>query len=138
MGDDDRASDQLLAAGHPLAEDRPVVGQELEVEGGHPDAGVAVADRRLADVAQPPAEGEVGALDGVHQRRAVDGLGDDVGERGVAFELGQPEGRPEAADDRVDEVGEDVLRVIELDPGEIAGVAGDVGDDETGGFGRAG
>ena len=74
MGHDDRAPDQLLAAGDPLAEDRPVVGQELEVERGHPDAGVAVAHRRLADVAQPAPEREIGPLDRVHQRRAVDGL----------------------------------------------------------------
>ena len=53
----------------------------------------------------------------------------------VALELGQPERRTEGADDRVDQVGQDVLGVVELDTGEIARVAGDVGDDEAGGFG---
>ena len=38
--------------------------------------------------------------------------------------------------DRVHEVGQDVLGVVELDAGEIARVAGDVGDHEAGGLGR--
>ena len=56
------------------------------------------------------------------------------GEGRVAFELGQPEVRPERRDDGADEVGQDVLRVVELDVGEVAGVAGDVGDQEAGGL----
>ena len=111
-----------------------VVDDELEVEVGDPAARVALARRRLADVAPPPAEAEVAALDGVEQHRAVDRLGRHPGERGVAFELGQPEVRPERRHDRADEVGQDVLRVIELDVGEVAGVAGDVRDQEAGGL----
>ena len=63
MGHDHRASDKLLPPGDALAEDRPVVGEELEVEVRHPHTGVAVAGRRLADVPQPAAEREVGPLD---------------------------------------------------------------------------
>ena len=96
------------------------------------DARVALTRRRLADVAPPSPEAEVAAFDGVEQHRAVDRLGGHEGERGVALELGQPEVRPKRRDDRADEVGEDVLRVVELDVGEVARVAGDVGDQEAG------
>src|SRR4051812_3184556 len=105
---------------------------ELEVEIRDPDAGVAIARRRLADVAPPPPESEVAALDRVEQHRAVDRLRRHEGEGGVAFELGETEVRSERRDDRADEVRQDVLRVIELDVGEIPRVAGDVGDQETG------
>ena len=130
--------------GLPTSSSRPAIrwrrivpwwARNLRSRRGHPHARIAVADRRLADVAQPATEREVRPLDGVHQRRPVDGLGDREGERRVALELGQAERRAEAPDDRVDEVGEDVLRVVELDTGEIRRVAGDVGDDETGWFG---
>src|SRR4029077_15536998 len=59
-----------------------------------------------------------------------------VCERRVALELRQPEGRPKRSHDGIHEVGQDVLRVIELDAGEVARVAGDIGDHEAGGFGR--
>jgi hypothetical protein len=53
-------------------------------------------------------------------------------ERGVALELGEPEAGSQRADDRVHEVCENVLRVIELDAREVARVPRDVGDQETG------
>ena len=53
-------------------------------------------------------------------------------ERRVALQLGQPEVRPERRDDGADQVGQDVLGVVELDIGEVAGVPGDVGDQEAG------
>ena len=70
-----------------------VVDDELEVEVRDPDARVALARRRLADVAAAPAEPEVAALDGVEEHRPVDRLDRREGERGVALELGQPEAR---------------------------------------------
>jgi hypothetical protein len=83
----------------------------------------------------PPAECEIRALDRVLQMRAVELRRDEIDEGCVPFELRQLERRAERADDRIDQVGQDVLGVIELDPGEITGVAGDVGHDETCGFG---
>jgi hypothetical protein len=44
------------------------------------------------------------------------------------------ERRTQRADDRVHEIGEYILRVVEFDAGKIAGIAGDVGDQETGAF----
>ena len=41
----------------------------------------------------------------------------------------------EGGDHGADEVGEDVLGVVELDVGEVARVAGDVGDEERRGLG---
>ena len=61
-------------------------------------------------------------------------VGDDVGEGRVALEFGQPEGRPEGADDRVRQVGQDVLRVVEFDAREVTRVAADVGEDEARGL----
>ena len=120
MDDDHVRPEQLLAPGDLLLDRDAVVDDELEVEVGDPDARVALARRRLADVAATPAEAEVAALDRVEQHRPVDRLGGHVRERGVALELGQPEVGPERGDDRADQVGQDVLRVVELDVGEVA------------------
>ncbi len=56
------------------------------------------------------------------------------GEGGIALQFGQPEVGPERRDDGADEVREDVLGVVQLDVGEVARVAGDVGDQEAGGL----
>ena len=135
MDDDDVAPDELLGRCDPLADDLPVVRDELEVELRDEDARVALASRCLADVAQPALEREVAALDRVLQERPIDALGDRVDEGRVAFELGEAEHRPDVRDHRAHQVGQDVLGMVELRSGEKAGVAGDVGDDETGGLG---
>jgi len=134
VDDDHVGAHQLISTGHPLVERRAVMGDELEVQVGDPDAGVALAGRRLADVAAAPTEAEVAALDRVEQERPVHLLGRRVGERRVALELRQPEARAEGCHDRADEVGQDVLGVVELDAGEVARVAGDVGDQEARGL----
>ena len=113
---------------------RAVVDDELEVEIGDPDAGVALARGRLADVAAAAAEPEVAALDRVEEHRPVDPLGRHERECGIALELGQPEVRPERSDDGTDQVREDVLCVVQLDVGEVACVSGDVRDQEAGGL----
>ena len=127
--------EQLLSPGDLLADRGPVVDDELEVEVGDPGAGVALAGCRLADVTAAPAKAEVAALDRVEEHRPVDLLGGHEGERGVTLELGQPEVRPERRDDGADQVRQDVLRVVQLDIGEVARVAGDVGDQEAGRLG---
>jgi hypothetical protein len=135
MGHDDVAAGELIAGCDPLPRDDAVMGDELEVEVRHEDAGVALAGGRLADVAQAPSEPEVAALDRVLELAPVDDIGERKHERGVAFELREAERRPQPGDDRPDQVGEDVLGVVELRAGEVAGVAGNVGDDEAGGLG---
>lgn len=57
-------------------------------------------------------------------------------EGGVAFELGQSEAGLEGGDDHTQEIREDVVGMLQLDIGEIAGVAGDVGDEEASGLCR--
>ena len=135
VDDDHVRAQQLLAAGDLLVDRRAVMDDELEVEVGDPDAGVAWTRRRLADVAPAAPEAEVAALDRVEEHRSVELLGGHERERRVAFELGQPEVRPQRGDDGADEVGQDVLRVVELDAGEVPGVPGDVGDEEADGLG---
>src|SRR5207237_3105276 len=91
--------------------------------------------RCLLDVAQTLTEGEVGRLDGVLEKRSVNLVVERVEEGRVALELREPERRAQAPHHRVHHVRDDVVCVVELDAGEKAGVAGDVGDHETGGFG---
>jgi hypothetical protein len=125
---------ELLAPGHSLPDHEPMVDDRLEVERRDTDARITLAVRRLADVSKASPERDVGRLDRVLEDRAVRGCRDQVAERGVALELGQPERGPNGTDDRVDQVGEDVLGVVELDAGEIAGVAGDIGDEQERGL----
>ena len=132
---DDVAAGEFVAARHLLLDELAVVADEFEVEILHPAAGVARAGGRLADVAKTLPEGEIRRLHGVLQHRAVDLVGDRVEEGRVALELGEPERRPQPPHHGVHHVGDDVLRMLELDPGEKAGVAGDVRDHETSGFG---
>ena len=128
VGDDDVGPHQLLTAGDLLAQDRAMVDDELQVEVRDVHARVAFARGRLTHVAASPPEAKVAALDRVEQKRTVDLLSDREHERGVAFELGQPESGPQRGDDRSHQVCEDLLGVIELDAGEVARVARDVGD----------
>ena len=132
MDDDHVGSQELLATGHPLADRLSVVHHELEVEIGDPGAGIAPAGCRLLDVSAAATEPEIAAFDRVEEHRPIDSLGRHEREGGIALELGKPEIGPERRDDRADEVREDVLGVAQLDVGEIAGVPGDVGDQETG------
>ena len=91
MDEDDIGSEQLLVAGDTLAQDRAVVGDELQVEVGDAHASIAIARRRLAHIAASPSEAEVAALDRVEEQRPVQLFRDREHERGVALELGQPE-----------------------------------------------
>ena len=131
MRNDHVRTQQLLASRDLLVHRDPVVDDELQVQIRDLDAGIALARGRLADVATTPAEAEVAALDRVEQHRPVDGLSIHRGECGVTLELGQAEVGPQRGHDRADQVRQDVLRVIQLDIGQIAGVAGNVGDEEA-------
>ena len=123
---------ELLTAGDLLHDGGAVVDDELEVEVRDPDASVALARGGLADVAAPPAKPEVAALDRVEEHRPVDLLSRREHERSIALKLGQPEVGPQRGDDHADEVREDVLRVVQLNVGEVAGISGDIGDQEAG------
>jgi hypothetical protein len=135
MDEDDIAPDELFHPGHLLAGHAPVMGDELQVERGDPDAGVALARRCLADVADAALEGEVAMLDDIAQFGPIDRRRWQPHECGVTLELREVERGTQGTDDGVDEVGEDVLCVIELHAGKVAAVARDVSDDETGRFG---
>jgi hypothetical protein len=132
VDEDDVAAEELVEVGHPLPCDQAVVDDDLQVEARQEHAGVALAARRLADVAEPGLEGEVDALDGVLEGRAVDLERARPGERRVALELRERERRADRAGERADEVGDDVGRMVELDAREVRRLARDIGDDETG------
>ena len=120
MDDDDVRTQQLLAAGHSLAQCQAVMDDELEVEIGDPDARVAVARGRLADVAPPPPEAEIAAFDRVEQERSVELAAGGGNERRVPLKLREAEAGAQRGDHSADQVSQDVLGVIELDGGEVA------------------
>ena len=136
VDDDDVRAEQLLVTGDLLAQRQPVVGDELEVEVRNADACVALARGRLTNITPATTEAEVAALDRVEQHRPVDLLRRGEAEGGVALKLGQSETGPQRRDDRANQVGEDVLRVIDLDRREVLGIAADVGDQQADGLGR--
>ena len=132
MHDDHIGPQELLPACDLLLDGRAMVRDELEVEIRDPYAGVALTRRRLTDVAPAAAKPEVAVLDRVEKHRPIDLLGRHVHEGGVTLQLRQPEIGPERCNDRAHEVSKDVLGVVQLDLGEVAGVPGDVGDQEAG------
>src|SRR5215469_9303393 len=134
MDEDHIASGKLFAPAHLLLHHLTMMDDELEIKIAHCNAGFALASRCLLDVAQPATELKIGRLDGVLKERAVDLLGHGVDEGGIALKLGKPERWSEALDDRVHEIGDDVLRMVEFDPCEEARIAGDIGDGEIGQF----
>lgn len=96
--EDDVRPEELLAPRDVLAQDRPVMDDELEVEVVDVPAGVARARRRLAHVAPSPTEAEVAPLDRVEQQRPIDPLRDRAGQGGVALKLGEPKAGVQSAD----------------------------------------
>ena len=130
VDDDDVRPGQLVPAGDTTPDERAVVDEQLEVEPGSQPARIAVAGRRLVDAPQPAPKGEVGRLDRVEQEGPVGAPILDEQERRIALELGQPERRLQAADDRLEEVAGDGRRVLHLAARQVGGVAGQVGDDE--------
>ena len=132
--DDHVGPEKLLAPRDRLLDRGAMMDDELEVEVRDPAARVALARCRLPDVAAAPAEPEVAPFDRVEEHGPVDPLDHREGEGGVALQLGQPEVGPQRRHDGTDQVREDVLCMVQLDVGEVAGVAGDVGDQEAGGL----
>jgi hypothetical protein len=111
------------------------VADKLEVKLLHPVASLALAGCGLLYVAEPLSEGEVCRFDCVLKQRTFELVTDRVEEGRVALEFGEPERWAKTSHNRVHQIGNDVLRVIEFDTGEKAGVAGNIRDQETGGFG---
>jgi hypothetical protein len=128
-------SGKLFTPAHLLFHHLAVVDNELEIEITHRCAGLALASRGLLDVAQAPAELEIGRLYNNLQHRAVDLRGRRVDESGVTLELGKAERRPQTLDYRVHEIGNDILRMVELNASEEARITRDVGDCEIGQLG---
>ncbi len=133
--DDDVRTRQLVAAGDSTPDEGAVVDEHLQVQLGRQPTRVAVAGRRLVDAPEPAPEGEVGSLDRVEQQGPVGAPVLDEQERRVALELDQSERRLEAADDRLQEVTGDGRRVLDLAPGEVRGVAGQIGEDQEASLG---
>src|SRR3984957_9330379 len=105
---------------------------DLDVEALHSATRLALARTGLLDAAEPLAEGEIGLFDRILDERSIDLVGKRIDESRIAFELGETERRTQRPDQSVHDVGDDVLGMIEFYPGHEVGVAGYVGDRETG------
>ena len=114
VNEDHVPAGEFLAARHLLPDELAIMNDELDVEALHPAAGLALAAVGLLDVAEPLAEHKIGLLDRILQERPVDPVGERVNERRVAFELGEAERGPERPDQRIHDVSDDVLGVIEF------------------------
>ena len=126
MDENDIAPGELLSPAHLLLHHLAVMDDELEIEIAHRDAGLALAGRGLANVAQPSAEFEIGALDRVLQQRAVDLLGHRVDECGVALEFGEAKRGAQPFTTVSMKSAMMILRVVEFVRREEVGIAGDV------------
>ena len=134
MGHDDIGTSQLVAPGDATPDEGPMVDEDLEVEPRGQPTRVAVAGGRLVDAPQSTPEGEVGRLDRVEQQRPVCAPVLDEQERRVTLELDQSERRLQPADDGLEQVAGDRRRVLDLAPGEVRGVTGQIGEDQEAGL----
>src|SRR5205823_621710 len=107
------------------------VHDELQVERRHGDAGLALAARPAGNTVALAGEAEVRALQRLEQVVAERRGGGQVDVDRVAFQLDQLDRRVAAVDDRLDQLRQDVLGVIQLRAGQVGGVARDVGDDQV-------
>ena len=94
-----------------------------------------VAAGGLVDAAEASTERHVRRLDRIEEQGPVGASVLDEQEGRIAFELHQPEWRFETTDDRLEKVAGDDRRVLDLTPGEIGGIARQVGDDQEAGLG---
>ena len=76
-------------------------------------------------------EGEVARLQRGQQPLAVDEVAGIEAEDGIPLELREPQRADELVGDDAKQVGEDVVRVLQLDSAEVAAVAADVGEDQA-------
>ena len=134
MHEDHVRTRDLVAAGDARPDERAVMREELEVELRGEVARAAVARGRRVDAPQAPAEREIAGLDRVEQEHRIGAAVLDEQERGIALELREPEWGLEPADDRLEEVARDRGCVLDLAPGEVRRVPGQVGDEEDSGL----
>jgi hypothetical protein len=104
---------------------------ELEIEIGDAGAGIAGARGRLGHVASPATETEETAFDRIQKERSVELFNWRKDESSVTFQLGESKRGAQCRYDGPDQVGQDVLGMIELDASEISGVPRYVGDEKA-------
>jgi hypothetical protein len=91
MGENDVGADELPAAGHVMLDERPMVGQELQVEIRDSAARIALAGRGRGDRPLPAGESEIAGLDRRQERWTVDFVVGIAAENRVALKLRQPQ-----------------------------------------------
>ena len=109
--------------------------EQLEIQSRRQATGGAVAARGRVDAPEPPSEGQVAGLDGVHQERAIGPAILDEEEASIPLELREAERRVQPTHDGLEEVAGDHRRVLELAARQVGRVSGEVRDDEEAGLG---
>jgi hypothetical protein len=132
MGEHHIGAHELAASGDIVLDERAVVRAELQIELRRPPARVAGAAGGEGDGSTASCEREIRGLERLEQRSAAERcrLRRDAENR-VALELRQPERRAEPGCDHAEQVGEDVMGVLELYTRQVRGVAADVGEHEN-------
>src|SRR2546427_2694635 len=110
------------------------VRRELQVQPRDQAAGVALAGGAQPDVLLPPGKGEVARLGHGEQHGAGGLILAVVAEDGVAFQLGEMQQAAHLRHDHAHQVGQDVLGVLQLHPGQVRRVSGDVADGQAPSF----
>ena len=122
---------EFLRAGDVADNVLAVVDEEFEVETRDTNACIAWAGCCVDDVPKPFLKGEVRRFDRVHQHRWIHCLRVDIGEGRITFELGELEDRLDRADDRFEQISDDILGVHQLGAAHVFGVAADIGEQQT-------
>lgn len=134
MDHDQVAPGEFLTIGHLVADDLAAMAHGLEVEVLNPAAGLAGAGRGLPDLAKPPAKRHESRLGPILKPRTVHLVKRCHQKDGISLELCDAKGWTKRLHDRRQEVGNDVMGVIEFDGRQEPGVDGNVPDERAGRF----
>ena len=124
-------ADQFADAGDALHHVIAVIDEEFQVQGGYGFAGGALAGRAAARGFHPIAEYHVGGFQQFQQRLAARQFGfGGIGEDRIPFLLGDREEDAEPADDGFQQFGQNLVRVVKFDLGEIGSEARNIRQNE--------
>ena len=122
---------QLAASGQRLRGVDAVMQEEFEIELPHVAAGVTGAGGVEPHRRQRVGEAAIDPLDRIERKLRLRqaGIG-QIGQRGVALQIGQHDRRLDLGEDALEQRIEHALGMLELRAGQEHGVAGNIGDQQ--------